>query len=164
MREGDSHDHVHLILTGNVEWLTSETQLSGMFSAGAFIGERLVLTERPASITVRAASFVNALRIPAKLYVDFVKSNDFYDDFLELGDKANFLRRTWLLGEAISQPVQHRIARSLNMFCINGGEEYEVEPGAGLFIVRSGTVEQDVPVGKKIDIGVGEFSMKRMCF
>ena len=157
MREGDSHDHVHLILTGNVEWLTSETQLSGMFSAGAFIGERLVLTERPASITVRAASFVNALRIPAKLYVDFVKSNDFYDDFLELGDKANFLRRTWLLGEAISQPVQHRIARSLNMFCINGGEEYEVEPGAGLFIVRSGTVERDVPVGKKIDIGVGEF-------
>ena len=62
-----------------------------------------------------------------------------------------------MLGEAISQPVQHRIARSLNMFCINGGEEYEVEPGAGLFIVRSGTVERDVPVGKKIDIGVGEF-------
>ena len=47
---------VHLILTGNVEWLTSETQLSGMLSAGAFIGERSVLTERPASITVRAAS------------------------------------------------------------------------------------------------------------
>ena len=43
------------------------------------------------------------------------------------------------------------------MFCINGGEEYEVEPGAGLFIIRSGTVERDVPVGKKIDIGVGEF-------
>ena len=157
VREGDSHDHVHLILTGNVEWLTSETQLSGMLSAGAFIGERSVLTERPASITVRAASFVNALRIPAKLYVDFVKSNDFYDDFLELGDNANFLQRTWLLGEAISQPVQHRIARSLNMVYINGGEEYEVEPGAGLFIVRSGTVERDVPGGKKIDIGVGEF-------
>ena len=74
VQKGDSRS---FILTGNVEWLTSETQLSGMLSAGAFIGERSVLTERPASITVRAASFVNALRIPAK-HVDFVKSNDFY--------------------------------------------------------------------------------------
>ena len=43
-------------------------------------------------------------------------------------------------------------------------KNYEVEPGAGLFIVRSGTVERDVPVGKKIDIALVNFSMKRMCF
>lgn len=156
VREGDAHDHVHLILTGNVEWLVSETQLHGTLSAGAFIGERSVLTERPASITVRASSFVSALRIPAKLYVDFVKSNDFYDEFLELGNAANFPQRTWLLGEAISQPVQHRIAKSLNMVYIGEGEEMKIEPG-GLFLVRSGKVERQIGGDKTVTIGVGEF-------
>lgn len=156
VREGDSHEHVHLILTGNVEWLSSEGKMSGAMSAGAFIGERSVLTERPASITVRAASFVSALRIPAKLYVDFVKSNEFYDDFLDLGNAANFLQRSWLLGEAISQPVQHRIAKHLQMAYIQKDDLFEVEPG-GLFIVRTGKVEREVGDGKIITIGVGDF-------
>ncbi len=156
VREGDAHDYVHLILTGNVEWLISETQLSGMLSAGAFIGERSVLTERPASITVRASSFVSALRIPAKLYIDFVKSNDLYNEFMDLGDTANFLQRTWLLGEAISQPVQHRIAKSITMAYIAKGDLFAVEPG-GLFIVQSGRVEREVGGGKTISIGVGDF-------
>jgi len=156
VREGDAHEHVHLILTGNVEWLTSEGQMSGMLSAGAFIGERSVLTERPASITVRAASFVRALRIPATLYVDFVKSNNFYDDFLDLSNAANFLQRTWLLGEAISQPVQHLIAKSQTMAYISSGDYFVVEPG-NLFIVRSGKVEREVVGDKLISIGVGDF-------
>ena len=130
--------------------------MSSMLSAGAFIGERSVLTKRPASTTVRAACFVRALRIPAKLYVDFVKSNDFFDDFLDLGNSANFLQRTWLLGEAISQPVQHRIAKSRNMTYIPGGDLFAVEPG-NLFIVRSGKVEREVVDGKTISIGVGDF-------
>ena len=156
VREGDYHDHVHLILNGNVEWLSSEGQISGTLSAGAFIGERSVLTKRPASITVRAASFVSALRIPAKLYVDFMKSNDFFDTFMELGNAANFLQRTWLLGEAISQPVQHRIAKHLSMAHISEGELFAVEP-SGLFIVRSGRVEREITNDRTIDIGVGEF-------
>ena len=156
-REGELHDYVYLILTGNVEWLNSEKQLSGMLSAGAFIGERALLRERPASITVRAASFVSALRIPAELYVDFVKTNGFYDDFLEHGKKAIFLQRTWLLGENISQPVQHRIAGSLKIVYIRSGEEYEVNPAAGLFIVSSGMVERYIRADRKIRMGPGEF-------
>lgn len=130
--------------------------MSGMLSAGAFIGERSVLTERPASITVRAASFVRALRIPATLYVDFVKSNDFYDDFLNLSNAANFLQRTWLLGEAISQPVQHLIAKSQDMAYISNGDLFPVEPG-NLFIVRSGKVEREVADDKVLSFGVGDF-------
>ena len=155
-REGAQYEHVHLILNGNVEWLSSEAQISGILSAGAFIGERSVLTERPALFTVRAASFVSALRIPAKLYVDFMKSNDFFDKFMELGDIVNFLQRTWLLGEVISQPVQHRIAKHLSTALIKESEIFEVEPG-GLFIVRSGRVERKITNDRMINIGVGEF-------
>ena len=156
-REGELHDYVYLILTGNAEWFNSEEQLSGMLSAGAFIGERALLRERAASITVRAASFVSALCIPAKLYVDFVKKNGFYDDFLEHGKNAIFLQRTWLLGEAISQPLQHRIARNLKVVKINSGEEYKVDPAAGLFIVCSGTVERETLCGNMVSMRLGDF-------
>ena len=156
VREGDNHEHVHLILTGNVEWLSSETKNSGMLSAGTFFGERSVLTELPASITVRAASFVSALCIPEKLYTDFMKNNDFFDDFLDLSNTADFLQRTWLLGEAISQPVQYRIAKSQTIACIPSGDLFAIEPG-NLFIVRSGKVEREVADGKVISIGVGDF-------
>ncbi|PPR62148.1 MAG: Ribonuclease BN, partial [Alphaproteobacteria bacterium MarineAlpha4_Bin2] len=155
-REGESHEDVKLVLTGDVEWLSSEGQNSGTLSAGAFIGERSVLTEHPAPVTVRAASFVSALQIPARLYIDFVKNNGFFDEFMELGDKADFLRRTWLLGEAISQPVHYRIAKNLNNSFIGSGELFtsEVE---GLVIVRSGKVEREVGSGQTIEIGVGDF-------
>jgi CRP-like cAMP-binding protein len=96
------------------------------------------------------------LRIPAKLYVDFVKSNGFFDDFLDLGNAANFLQRTWLLGEAISQPVQHRITKSQTMAYIPSGDLFAVEPG-NLFIVRSGKVERETAGDKMISIGVGDF-------
>ena len=99
---------------------------------------------------------MRALRIPAKLYVDFVKSNEIFDDFLDLGNSANFLQSTWLLGEAISQPFQHRIAKSQNMAYIPGGDLFAVEPG-NLFIVRAGKVEREIVDGKVIGIGVGDF-------
>ncbi|MEC8136572.1 MAG: cyclic nucleotide-binding domain-containing protein, partial [Pseudomonadota bacterium] len=83
-------------------------------------------------------------------------SNDFFDKFMELGDIVNFLQRTWLLGEVISQPVQHRIAKHLSMAHIKESELFTVEPG-GLFIVRSGRVERQITKDRTIDIGVGEF-------
>lgn len=156
VREGELHEFVHLILTGNVEWVASESHASGIFSAGAFIGERSVLTDKPATITVRAASFVSALRIPAQLYVDFVKSNDFYDGFLALGAVANFLQRTWLFGEAISQPVQHKIALNLSARKIATGEEVEIGPG-GLHILRSGQIERARGERRPLVIDPGEF-------
>ena len=85
-----------------------------------------------------------------------MKSNDFFDTFMELGNAANFLQRTWLLGEAISQPVQHRIAKHLSMAYISEGELFAVE-SSGLFIVRSGRVEREITNDRTIDIGVGEF-------
>lgn len=62
-----------------------------------------------------------------------------------------------MLGEAISQPLQHRIARNLKVVKINSGEEYKVDPAAGLFIVCSGTVERETLCGNMVSMRLGDF-------
>jgi len=136
IREGARHEEIYLILTGSVEWVAPDGTATGILSAGAFVGERSGLSGDGARMTYRALSFVTVLKLPASLYLEFVKENDLFDELSTLNDARNFLQETWLFGEAISQPVLHRVAKAMTTLRIRPGEEMTVEPG-GLYIMAA---------------------------
>ncbi|MBY0430453.1 MAG: cyclic nucleotide-binding domain-containing protein, partial [Rhodospirillales bacterium] len=72
IREGMPTEAIYLVLTGEVEVISTATDVRNTLSAGALLGELTGLHGLPAMETCRTASFVEALRFPCDLYLEFV--------------------------------------------------------------------------------------------
>jgi len=68
MREGDPSDSIFFILSGEVAIYKSEVEIDRQ-GAGGVLGEMGVLTSQPRSASVRCASAVEALKIPAESFL-----------------------------------------------------------------------------------------------
>ena len=151
-------EDIYLVLTGNVELISSETdELSCVLSAGALVGEICGLLQLPATGTYRAASFVQVLRLPANLYFEFVKRNGLYANIERLQDIREFFKTTWLFGEALSDPIQNKIAKSIEALQYSAGKEFIDDNQSSLFLIRSGKVQRFI--GKEVfeTISTGNF-------
>ncbi|TAK41371.1 MAG: cyclic nucleotide-binding domain-containing protein, partial [Betaproteobacteria bacterium] len=80
VREGQPVSDIYLILSGTVEMLRTGMPGSHRLSAGSIIGETSSLLGMAANETYRALSFVQAMRLPQDLYLDFVTRNALYRD------------------------------------------------------------------------------------
>ncbi|MBF0334148.1 MAG: bacteriohemerythrin [Alphaproteobacteria bacterium] len=141
IKEGVPNDEIFLVMTGNVEVLSAETGLRGVLSAGALIGELSGLHGLPAMETYRAVSFVQALRLPCDLYLQFVTANDLFAGISLAQENREFLQRTWLFGEVVSAPVLNRIAKEMKAVTVAAGAV--IEPRYGMvMIVKSGRVRR----------------------
>ena len=111
IKEGQPVTDVYLILSGTVEMLRTGVPGSHMLSAGSIIGETPALLETTANETYRAVSFVQAMRLPRDLYLDFVKRNGMYREIVESRDELEFLRGTWLFADGVSCMTLNRLVR-----------------------------------------------------
>lgn len=102
---------VYLILSGTVEMLNPGIPGSHLLSAGSIIGETPALLGTMADETYRAVSFVQAMRLPRDLYLDFVKRNGIYREIVESRDELDFLRGTWLFADGVSCMTLNRLVR-----------------------------------------------------
>ncbi|GBC62095.1 cyclic nucleotide-binding protein [Desulfonema ishimotonii] len=144
LRDGVIADEIYLILTGNVERIQSKMGIHNILSAGALIGEISALDGVASSGTYRAANFVQALRLPRSLYIQFVKRNSLYADIKRLQSKREFLQETWLFGEVVSYPTQNNLAKSMR-FCVYAANEvFPREVYSDIFMVREGRLERYV--------------------
>ena len=130
--------HVFLTISGTVERIAAGSPISGVLSAGSLIGEVAAILGDPASITYRAASFVQALRIPVKLYGEFIRRNGLLQDLLALAERRAFLRSTWVCGESLSETTLTRLAKAMVSANFAAGET--VDPAGRLGLVRTGVV------------------------
>lgn len=122
LKANETHDHIYLVLTGNVEVIRSDTLHSNnVVSAGALLGEFTGMIGIALDETYRSMSFVNALKIPGKLYHDFVKRIGLYKDIEALSDNRWYLHRTWLMGESISTSTLNRIAKAMEAIALEEG-------------------------------------------
>ncbi len=138
IRGGVAYKEIYIILTGNVEFIRSDSNVNNMLSAGAFIGEIKGLFGIPSKATYRAASFVRALKLHANLYFEFVKQNKLHAEINRLRANEEFLQDTWLFGEAISYPVQHDFAASVDWRKYPADHEFSVQDNTELMMVKTG--------------------------
>ncbi len=144
----------YLILTGSAEMIDAETGVVASLSAGALLGEMSGLMNTDCMETYRAVSFVRALAIPNKMYLEFVKRNNLYREIEQLQDIRTFLHKTYLFGSGISYPIQNGIAKAM---ITNPAAEGEViAPGSDLCVIYRGLfhrIEDDLDEAQMKDGG-----------
>jgi hemerythrin len=157
IRVGERSQSMYLVLAGDVEMIRSEVGLHRTLSAGSLVGEHQGLAGTPSKATYRAASFVRALRVPCRTYVDFVRRNDLHPSVERLRGRWEFLQETWLFGEAISYPVHNRIAAAMQEQSVDVGAELGLDTDAGIRLVKSGRLQ--IMVGDDVieTLAVGQF-------
>ena len=141
IKGGKEHDNIYLLLSGNVEMLQMDTGARSILSAGALVGEISGLIGIEALETYRAASFVSAMRIKRKLYVEFVRHNHLYGKIEQLQDKREFMQRCSLFSEALSYPTQNKIASAMQFESYPSGHVFQMLEGIDLFLVKNGTMQ-----------------------
>ncbi|MBF0449803.1 MAG: bacteriohemerythrin [Candidatus Magnetomorum sp.] len=157
IKNGVVNKELFLIISGNVEMIHADAQTMSILSAGALIGEMSGLIGAPSNETFRAASFVMALRLPSNLYLNFVKQNGLYSDIEQLQEKREFLQKTWLFGEAISYPIQNKLANEMVYQSYAAGEDIPKSKISGLSVIKSGKVQRYLEDNIFETLGEGKF-------
>ena len=139
LKEGQEITDIYVILTGSVEMINAQSGIHSVMSAGAFVGELNGMHGIFATETYRAASFIKALRLPVDFYVTLVKKNDLFDNISKLQENREFLERTWLFGEAISDRVKNRLAGVMSIETVATGETISDRHYMGLTMIWSGS-------------------------
>jgi len=152
-----AHNEIYLILTGNVEMIRSGSGIHNLLSAGSLIGEMSGLAGAPSMATYRAVGYVQALRLPCNLYLEFVKRNGLYADIKNVQERRGFLQATWLLGESISYPIQTRVAQAMSCQRYDAGEEIALEEKPELLLIASGTIQRYLDHDVLETLGAGHF-------
>lgn len=141
IRKNAVAESVFLMLSGVLEYLDTDNGIRAVQSAGALVGESAVLSETPCPHTYRSISYVDTLRIPAGVFVEFLKRNRIIEEARRLSADRDFLQNTWLFGDMLSHPVANRIARAMRCETYVAGRRLPIGARPELFLVREGTVD-----------------------
>lgn len=156
-KEDEVSEDIYLVLTGTVEILRGDMGITGVLSSGSLLGELSCLYRSVSSLTYRASSFVRAVRLPGRLYLGFVKKNDFYAKIKVLHELREFLQQTDLFGEAISYPKQNEIAQNMTLHSYATGEVIKKEEQYDLCLIKSGQVSCMVGEDLVESLGPGDY-------
>jgi hemerythrin len=157
IKGGVVNTELFLIISGNVEMIYADAHSSSILSAGALLGEMSGLIGTPSNETYRATSFVQALRLPSNLYLDFVKQNGLYSCIEQLQEKREFLHKTWLFSEAISYPMQNHLANEMVYSIYADDEIIPKRESPGISMVKSGKVKRYIDDNVFESLGEGKF-------
>jgi hemerythrin len=154
VKEGQPVADIHLLLSGTVEMLRTGVAGSHYLSAGSIIGETPALLETRSNETYRAVSFVQAMRLPRDLYLDFVTRNGLYHEVVESRDELEFLRGTWLFADGVSCMTLNRLVRATEPASFEKDRIID-PPQNDLVVMRSGEALLTTPAGYAEHLHVG---------
>jgi len=154
IKEGQPVTDIFLVLSGTVEMLHPGVPGSHLLSAGSIIGESPALLGTTASETYRAVSFVQAMRLPRDLYLDFVKRNGMYREVVESRDELDFLRSTWLFADGVSCMTLNRLVRESEPISLQKNGTI-TPPENELMVMRSGKALLNTSTGYEERLGTG---------
>ena len=141
LKKGERAPSVHLILQGVGEAIDTARGMHRALSGGAILGELSVLMEEPSIWTVRASSYITAIRVPAELYMAFMKENMLVESTRRVLDNRRFLQGTWLFGELIGFSVERAISAAMERMSVGAGALLDGGTGTSLFLVEKGEIE-----------------------
>ena len=156
VKEGQPVADIYLILSGTVEMLRTGMPGSHLLSAGSIIGETPALLDTRAEETYRAVSFVQAMRLPRDLYLDFVKRNNLYQQIVESRDELEFLRSSWLFADGVSCMTLNRLVRATHPVSFEKDRTLAPPPDE-LIVMRSGEALFTTAAGYEEPLSTGGY-------
>ena len=157
LKEGERYQEILLILSGWVEKIRARDRVFVSLSAGALIGDTVILDNAVSKHTYRASSFVQVLRLPTLLYAEVIRRNGLLDRLRRFADMRAFLNTTDLFSENLPIAVLGRIIEGAKERNFKAGEAIIGKDLKVMNIIRSGQVERTVG-GKFLDaLNIGDF-------
>ncbi|HCY86628.1 MAG TPA: cyclic nucleotide-binding protein [Desulfobacteraceae bacterium] len=141
IRKNQENQDAFLILSGVLEFLDVDHATHFTLSVGSLIGEYATLTRQPSEGTLRAASYVDALRIPGGLLRAFAEKNKLQAKIISTHKANVFLQSTWLLGEMISYATQNRIVEAMETVVVDKGANLAWNDEPELIMLESGKLK-----------------------
>ncbi|MFK5984856.1 MAG: cyclic nucleotide-binding domain-containing protein [Pseudomonadota bacterium] len=142
LKNGETNDHVYLVLTGYIEKIDSITNSYNMLSSGSFVGEYSGLKNLVSDTTFRSVSYVHALKIPTKSYHEFIKKNRLFRKIETLRENQSFLEQHWLFRESIGAAILNQISSHLTLEHYYQSNETIATPDKNkMYILKSGSLE-----------------------
>ncbi|MBF0369747.1 MAG: bacteriohemerythrin [Magnetococcales bacterium] len=143
LKEHEVNKTIFLILAGSVERIQTKQNLKSVLSAGSLLGDLTGLYQLPSPATYRTASFVQVLKFPFRIYLEFVKRNDLYSKIEAIHEARDLLEQTSLFGEGLSHTTQIEVAESMHLHQYQTGEEVAAgEERDFLYLVKRGRMER----------------------
>ena len=150
LKEGQDHDSIFLLLTGQVEMLHARSSFRSVLTSGALLGEMSALNGLPMQESYRALTFVQALDLPCDLYVRFVQRHELLADISHLMKGREFLRRTWLCSGIMSTGTLNAIAKAVTLRPLAEGDVWS-DRTRSVGIVRSGRLRRTL-AGQELEV------------
>ena len=155
VRENKKIEHIYLILSGNIESISSKNgQNRNVLSSGTIIGEYQGLIGKFSPYTFRTIGYVRALKISLNKYLNFVIRNNFFDHIERIYNRLNFLSETELFGKYISSKNLEFIANNMEIVDVNIIDE-KILNQRKLYLVKNGEIDvyKDGEFYKKLTTG-----------
>ena len=130
-------DSVYLVLTGFVEYINSQQNITSSRSVGSLLGEMEVLQKQPLEGTYRTSCYVTVLKISASLFIQFINRSDMVKDLMNLQEKRHYILDHTKVGSELSYIQMNHILEAMKLetvegrFTINRGDDR-------LFLVNTG--------------------------
>lgn len=136
------NETVYLVLSGNIEAINAQHNILTLISAGGMVGEYSGLRSQPSPVSYRTISYVRALKIPARSYLHFVRSNRLLIKLERLKENREFLQQTQLFDESISPPIYNRIAEAMHLYHYDQtGVRVDLATSGRLLLIKKGRLE-----------------------
>ncbi len=137
-REGELGDHFHVIMDGEVEFITQDSEANELVldtaSQGGFFGELSLLTGGPRSARVRAVTKVSTLALDRTEFFDFLMKHPHAAiDVLQVLGKR-LIRSDDLLRKSVSQNVNEIEERKMT-FGLRIADGFASVMGSWTFII-----------------------------
>ncbi|MDM8539548.1 MBL fold metallo-hydrolase [Desulfococcaceae bacterium HSG9] len=157
IRDGYYSKNVYLILNGNVEWIQTDIGRHYMLSSGALIGDIALMDNVVNQGAFRALNCVQTLRLPAILYLNFVKYNHLYHKIKRLQARRECLQKAWLFGEIVSYPIQMKIADEMRAYQYPDNLTIQPEMEKKLYLIEKGKALRLNDGGESDTLEAGDF-------
>ncbi len=152
---GKIPQEIYLLLAGKVEILTQDPSSAHFLFSGSLLAESAAIHNRESEDTYRSVGFVQALRLPADLYRNFVERFFSSAELLKVRKVEERLRRTFLFSDAVTNSTLFLLAKSCTITRLHAGKHFIGDPHQ-LHLIGKGRLargkDEKAPV-----LGKGEF-------
>ena len=121
---GKVPEEIYLLLAGKVEMLTLDPSNTHFLFSGSLLGESAAIYNRRSEETYRSVGFVQALRLPADLYRNFIERFCSSEELIEVRKVEERLRRTFLFSDAVTNTTLFSLAKNCRITQVQAGEPF----------------------------------------
>jgi len=140
-KEGTVCNNAILLLSGQVERLSSSTSSHAQIPSGEIIGSLSAIEGKPLRETFRAISFVTTLHIPAAPFRQFATDHNIVTEIRTSDPVHDFLQQTGVFNDNMTRGTLLRLERSSKMLTFSDGEVIHWDGEESLYFIQEGNVD-----------------------